>query len=107
MVDDPIKELEDKYRVGDKETGTETSDTRTITIEDIDLDDDDAVETVITSMDVVKKEPTIDEITRAEDIQFQIINEIESMLTPEDKQYLRDKFLNDKRREWMKNRDTK
>lgn len=107
MVDDPIKELEDKYRVGDKETGTETSDTRTITIEDIDLDDDDAVETVITSMDTVKREPTIDEITRANEIQLQIINEFESMLTPEDKQYLRDKFLNDKRREWMKNRDTK
>ena len=104
---DPIKDLEDKYCIDNGETINYPDSTMVVTIEDIDLDDDDAVETVITSIDTVKREPTIDEITRAEDIQFQIIDEIESMVTPEDKQYLRDKFLNDKIREWMKNRDKK
>ena len=104
---DPIKDLEDKYHTDNDETINYPDSMMVVTIEDIDLDDDDAVETVITSIDTVKREPTIDEIARSNEIQLQIINEIESMLTPEDKQYLRDKFLNDKRREWMKNRDTK
>ena len=107
----PIEDLEDKYRAPDE---TVTSDTvveenNTTTIDDIDLDDDDAVEAFIsnTTTTVEKTEPTIDELTRARENEINLINRIEHMLTPEDRQFIKDKFLNDKRRNWMLERDKK
>jgi hypothetical protein len=107
----PIEDLEDKYRASDE---TVTSDNveeeiNTTTIDDIDLDDDDAVEAFInnTNTTVDKTEPTIDELTRARENEINIINTIEHMLTPEDRQFIKDKFLNDKRRNWMLERDKK
>ena len=38
---------------------------------------------------------------------IKVINKIEHMLTPEDLKYIEDKFLNDRRREWMTERDAK
>ena len=105
----PIEDLENKYRASDE---TVTSDTvaveiNTTTIDDIDLDDDDAVEAFInnTNTTVEKTEPTIDELTRARENEINLINTIEHMLTPEDRQFIKDKFLNDKRRNWMLERD--
>lgn len=102
---DPIKDLEAKYRK-DSEQNNEAIDTiYSTSIDGIDLDDDDAIEGMLTAAEDAKKEPTIDDIIKANDIQLHIINEIEHMLTPEDKLYLKDKFLNDRRRDWMRRRD--
>ena len=103
--------MEDKYRAQDE---TVTSDTiseeiNVTTINNIDLDDDDAVEAFInnTNTKIEKAEPTIDELTRARENEINLINTIEHMLTPEDRQFIKDKFLNDKRRKWMFERDKK
>ena len=111
----PIEDLEDKYRTPNETITpdeTVTSDTvdgeiNTTTIDDIDLDDDDAVEAFInkTNTKVEKKEPTIDELTKAKENEINLINTIEHMLTPEDLKFIKDKFLNDKRRNWMLERD--
>ena len=111
----PIEDLEDKYRTPNETVTpdeTVTSDTvdgeiNTTTIDDIDLDDDDAVEAFInkTNIKVEKKEPTIDELTKARENEINLINTIEHMLTPEDLKFIKDKFLNDKRRNWMLERD--
>ena len=75
----PIGDLEDKYRTSD-EIETMDSDVEEVTsvnIDDIDLDDDDAVEAFInnTNTKVEKTEPTIDELTRARE------NEINSFIS--------------------------
>lgn len=105
----PIEDLEDKYRTPDETVTSDTVDREinTATIDDIDLDDDDAVEAFInnTNTTVEKTEPTIDELTRARENEINLINTIEHMLTPEDRQFIKDKFLNDKRRNWMLERD--
>ena len=71
------------------------------------MDDDDAVEAFIssTTTTVEKTEPTIEDLTRARENEINLINTIEHMLTPEDRQFIKDKFLNDKRRNWMLERD--
>ena len=105
----PIEDLEDKYRTPDETVTSDTVDREinTTTIDDIDLDDDDAVEAFInnTNTTVEKTEPTIDELTRARENEINLINTIEHILTPEDRQFIKDKFLNDKRRNWMLERD--
>ena len=107
----PIEDLEDKYRTIDESVTVDTvvEDNNTTNINDIDLDDDDAIEAFIsnTITTVEKTEPTIDELTRARENEINLINSIEHMLTPEDRQYIKDKFLNDKRRNWMLERDKK
>ena len=107
----PIEELEDKYRTLDESVTVDTvvEENNTTNINDIDLDDDDAVEAFIsnTITTVEKTEPTIDELTRARENEINLINSIEHMLTPEDRQFIKDKFLNDKRRNWMLERDKK
>lgn len=118
---DPVKDLEDKYRKPEEETAN-TNETTTVetaavqptatSIQSVDLDDDDAVEAFVNNTTEgekkdEKKEPTIEDLTKARETEIKIINEIEHMLTPEDRQFIKDKFLNDRRREWMKNRDRK
>ena len=107
----PIGDLEDKYRTSD-EIETMDSDVEEVTIvniDNIDLDDDDAVDALIntTTTTVEKIEPTIEDLTRARETEINLINTIEHMLTPEDRQFIKDKFLNDKRRNWMLERDKK
>lgn len=104
---DPIKDLEDKYRKPEEPTDTTVSTPKDISIEDVDLDDDDAVEEVIDTVKEDKKEPTIDDIIKATESQIKVIAKIEHMITPEDLKYIEDKYLNDKRRFWMQNRDVK
>lgn len=114
---DPIRDLEDKYRKPEeKEEPTEVdTPTATITepstIDDVDLDDDDDVEGFINDIPTdkkdEKKEPTIEDLTKARENEIKVINKIEHMLTPEDRQYIEDKFLNDRRRAWMTERDAK
>ena len=107
----PIEDLEDKYRAQDESATVDTvvEENNTTNINDIDLDDDDAIEAFIsnTITTVEKIEPTIDELTRARENEINLINSIEHMLTPEDRQFIKDKFLNDKRRNWMLERDKK
>ena len=106
---DPISDLQDKYRIPDETVEIEpTIENHTITnVNDIDLDDDDAVEAFISSTTtmVEKTEPTIEDLTRARENEIKLINTIEHMLTPEERQFIKDKFLNDKRRNWMLERD--
>ena len=114
---DPIKDLEDKYRKPEEETTDATTPITTeeptvTSIDEVDLDDDDAVEAFINNVPEnekkdEKKEPTIEDLTKARESEIKIINEIEHMLTPEDRQFIKDKFLNDRRRDWMLERDSK
>ena len=107
----PIEDLEDKYRTIDEDVTVDTvvGEINTTNIDDIDLDDDDAVEAFInnTTTTVEKTEPTIEDLTMARENEINLINTIEHMLTPEDRQFIKDKFLNDKRRKWMMERDKK
>ena len=107
----PIEDLKDKYRTIDEDVTVDTvvREINTTSIDDIDLDDDDAVEAFInnTTTTVEKTEPTIERLTRARENEINLINTIEHMLTPEDRQFIKDKFLNDKRRNWMMERDKK
>lgn len=118
---DPIKDLEDKYRKTEEndskegyvDTTTSNEETTTSVVTTVDLDDEDAVDTFINSTTSTfdknddKKEPTIEDLTRARESEIKIINEIEHMITPEDLKSIMSKFLNDKRREWIKIRDRK
>ena len=65
----PIEDLEDKYRAQDETVTVDTvvEENNTTNINDIDLDDDDAIEAFIsnTTTTAEKTEPTIDELTRA------------------------------------------
>ena len=105
----PIEDLEDKYRTSDEIETTDfgVEEVTCVNIDEIDLDDDDAVEAFIssTTTTVEKTEPTIEDLTRARENEINLINTIEHMLTPEDRQFIKDKFLNDKRRNWMLERD--
>ena len=112
----PIDYLEQKYtNESDEEEneGENNIDTGNNTIEtvinSVDLDDDDAVTSVLTLVDESKKpegaatiaEPTIEQVIENTAKELKVIERIEHMLTPEDREYIMDKFLNDKRREWM------
>ncbi len=112
---DPIQSLEDKYRneeEEDNENEVETIDSKPI-FEGIDLDDDEAVNAVLTAKveraveDKDEKEPTIEDVVKNNEQELQVINRIEHMLTPEDREYIMKKFLNDKRRVWIAERESK
>ena len=106
---DPIEALEQKYGTESEEDDGEPIVSEPA-INTIDLDDDDAVTSVLTiesnSEPITQEttEPTIEQVIENTNQELQVINRIEHMLTPEDREYIMDKFLNDKRREWMAKR---
>jgi hypothetical protein len=110
----PIRALEEKYS-SDNGDDEEPIDNETTTREEPiqntpDLDDDDAMSELINTMSgnneqEEKEEPTIEEITRSREEEIKVINRIEHMLTPEDREYIMDKFLHDKRKAWMAERE--
>jgi hypothetical protein len=109
----PIQALEEKYSSGNGED-EEPLDNEPV-VRDVspnlpDPDDDEAMSEFINNMTGEKEEeqenePTIEEITRNCEEELQVINRIEHMLTPEDREYIMNKFLNDKRRAWMAERE--
>ena len=110
----PIRALEEKYSSNngdDEEPIVNEPTTREEPIQNTpDLDDDDAMSEFINTMSgnneqEDKKEPTIEEITRNREEEIKVINRIEHMLTPEDREYIMDKFLHDKRKAWMAERE--
>lgn len=110
----PIQALEEKYSSdnGDDEEPIDNEPTtREEPIQNTpDLDDDDAMSEFINTMSgnneqEEKEEPTIEEITRNREDEIKVINRVEHMLTPEIREYIMSKFLHDKRRDWMANRE--
>ena len=113
---DPIQALEEKYTKDDEEETEETStdkkeeETTTIDITNVDLDDENAVNDVIGNEDAEEEEdtntePTIEDVVKNTEKELEVISKIEHMLTPEDREYIMEKFLNDKLRDWMANRE--
>ena len=113
---DPIQALEEKYTKDDEEETEETStdkkeeETTTIDITNVDLDDENAVNDVIGNEDAEEEEdtntePTIEVVVKSTEKELEVISKIEHMLTPEDMEYIMEKFLNDKLRDWMANRE--
>ena len=109
--ENPIKALEEKYssdsddEIDDDESWAE-SETEEAPV--IDLDDDEAVEAMLSSdgdAEVVQAEPTIEDLIKNTEKEIKVINKIEHLLTPEDREYIMEKFLNDKRRAWMLKRE--
>jgi len=101
--ENPINALEKKYSDDNDESWAEQS---TDSINDVDLDDDEAVSTVIkenAGSSGVSRD--LDGMMRNFEEEVSAINRIEHMLTPEDRKYIMEKFLNDKRRAWMLERD--
>ena len=103
-IENPIKALEEKYSsTSDEETDEELLAEKPIeSISDIDLDDDDAID-ALEENNVTNQ--SIDEMVGNFEKEIKVINKIEHMLTPEDRRYIMDKFLNDKRRIWMFKRE--
>ena len=113
---DPIQALEDKYTKNDEEETAETStdskeeEVAAVDITNVDLDDDDAVNDVIGTDETedeedTNTEPTIEDVVKNTEKELEVISKIEHMLTPEDREYIMEKFLNDKLRDWMAKRE--
>lgn len=108
---DPMKALIDKY-IQDETAEDVNKDNETSNdaheeihgINDIDLDDDEAVKEVL-KQEEKKKEVSIDDVVKNTEKELEVINKIEHLLTPEDREYIMDKFLNDKLREYMAKKD--
>lgn len=100
---DPIQALEEKYS-----KDTEEEDEKPV-IEEIDPDDDDAVNRMLrqTGYTQTKREPTIEEVIQNTEAELKVIGRIEQSLTPEVREYIMQKFLNDKRRTWIAQREEK
>jgi hypothetical protein len=101
---DPIKALSDKY-TSDSE-GELDEEFNIATAPNVDLDDDSAIDSIV-YVDVSKNDntPTIDEVIKNTEREIKVINKVEHMLTPEDREYIMNKFLNDKRRVWILERE--
>ena len=97
---DPIKTLRDKYTSDSEDELDEEFFMKTVP--NIDLDNDNAID-IMASVDVSKNNniPTIDEVIKNTKKEIKVINKVEHLLTPEDREYIMCKFLNDKRRMWM------
>lgn len=113
---DPIQALEDKYTKDDEEETEETStdskeeESTTVDITNVDLDDENAVNDAIGTDESEEEEgtntePTIEDVVKNTEKELEVISKIEHMLTPEDREYIMEKFLNDKLRDWMANRE--
>ena len=115
-VEDPIKALEDKYTKEEEEDEEEPAtnggeeEVTTTNITNVDLDDDDAINQILDSNNKNKdvetnQEPTIEDIIKNEEKELEVVMKIEHLLTPEDREYVIQKFLNDKTRMWMAERE--
>ena len=101
--ENPIESLKKKYSDCDDVSWAEQP---TDSINDVDLDDDEAVSTVIrknTGSNGVSH--NVEVMMHNFEEEVNVINRIEHMLTPEDRKYIMEKFLNDKRRAWMLERE--
>ena len=114
---DPIKALRDKYTSDsedeldedeEKVDSNETEDLEAASSPSIDLDDDDAIDSMVATEATKEVDaPTIEDIVKNTQREIKVINKIEHMLTPEDREYIMNKFLNDKRRIWMAARENR
>ena len=120
---DPIKALKDKYMSDDEEqdANDETENTGEENVHDIntiDMDDDEAFKAVMTEItesseeseeesEKEEKELSIDDVVKNDETELKVINKIEHMLTPDDRKYIMDKYLHDRRRQWMAEREKK
>ena len=97
---DPIKALTKKYASDSEDELDE--DFNIATAPNVDFDDDNAIYSMV-YVDASKNDntPTIDEVIKNAEKEIKVINKVEHMLTPEDREYIMNKFLNDKRRMWM------
>ena len=97
---DPIKALTKKYASDSEDELDE--DFNIATAPNVDFDDDNAIDSMV-YVDTSKNDntPTIDEVIKNTEKEIKVINKVEHMLTPEDREYIMNKFLNDKRRMWM------
>ena len=112
--EDPIAALGAKYQSDDENEEDTTINATTVEVQPstsittVDLDDDDAVINAISVEDTTettRPEPTIEDVVKNTEHELEVITKIEHMLTPEDRKYIMDKFLNDKRRDWMTMRE--
>ena len=102
---DPIQALEDKYK-SDEEDEVETEVKTESMFSDIDWDDDDAVNNAIESVSKEEdKEISIEDIIKNREQEIEVINRIEHMLTPEVREYIIEKFNNDRWRMLMAEKD--
>ena len=102
---DPIQALEDKYK-SDEEDEVETEVKTESIFSDIDWDDDDAVNNAIKSVSKEEdKEISIEDVIRNTEQEIKVINRIEHMLTPEIREYIKEKFKNDMHRKRMAEKD--
>ena len=101
---DPIKALTEKYASDSEDESDEEF--NIATAPNIDLDDDNAIDSIV-YVDASKNDDTttIDEVIKNTEREIKVINKIEHMLTPEDREYIMNKFLNDKRRTWILERE--
>gem|GEM_PF-2831800 len=112
---DPIQLLEQKYgsesEDENEDDGIVETTMNTTAINTIDWDDDGVVNAVLATESKTDTgngdELTIEEVVRNNEQELRVINHIEHMLTPEDREYIMEKFLNDKRRFWMAERENK
>ena len=102
--EDPIQYLVQKYST-ESENEPEQETTHTETTNTIDLDNDDNVYTAINAAvsdgNEDETELTIEDVIRNDEQEIQVINRVEHMLTPEVRKQIMKKFLNDKRRFWI------
>jgi len=103
---DPIKMLEDKYtNLSDDDEDIDDEKLEEELSAAIDLDNDDAVPTMLPVSDSTKPDLTIDDMVKNTEKEIKVINKIEHFLTPDVRKYIMEKFLNDKRRAWMLKRE--
>lgn len=106
---DPIQVLEDKYK-SDNDEEDETDETNPNTdLNNIDWDDAEAVNkainTTVKTNNNTNKQPTIEDLMNYTEQEIKVFNKVEHMLIPEVREYIMKKFLNDKRRLWITNRE--
>ena len=94
----PIKYLEEKYSgmtADEMETDTK------IDINDIDWDDDDAIDQIASKNDAPEKEITIADLTKSERNVQKVLSKIKNMVTPEIREQIEAKYVNDKIRQYF------
>jgi len=101
--ENPIKALEKKYSASEETDDVSWAEESTESINDVDLDDDNAIGRAAKSNN--RTHQGVEEMMRNFEEEVNTINRIEHMLTPEDRKYIMEKFLNDKRRAWMLERE--
>lgn len=101
--ENPIKALEKKYSASEEADDVSWAEESTESINDVDLDDDNAIGRVVKNNN--RTHQGVEEMMRNFEEEVNTINRIEHMLTPEDRKYIMEKFLADKRRAWMLERE--